>query len=142
MDTLRRLALTPVLVGIHAAYLLTEQIAAAATASSSAQPSTSSRHASRSPKHVAFSIVTSHGRISASSREPGAVRRNRLSDREPQRSRKGKEKAGMSRWTEEEAAVLETVREAVKWALQNEVDEISLWNEDGKFVTSSCSRLV
>jgi hypothetical protein len=36
------------------------------------------------------------------------------------------------RWTTAEALVLQTVREAVTWALQNEVDEISLWNEDGE----------
>jgi hypothetical protein len=47
-------------------------------------------------------------------------------------SRKGKEKAEDVRWTTAEALVLQTVREAVTWALQNEVDEISLWNEDGE----------
>ena len=132
MDSLRRLALTPVLLGIHAAYLLTEQIASAATSSTSARPTTPSRHSVRSPKHVAFSIVTSHGRHSASSRDPAALHGHSRSRREPQQSRKGKEKAREGHWTEQEACVLETVREAVAWALQNEVDEISLWNEDGE----------
>jgi hypothetical protein len=134
MDSLRRLVLTPVLVGVHAAYLLTEQIASAATSSTSARLSTPSRHSLRSPKHVAFSIVTSHGRHSASSRDSGANSGDSRSRREPQRSRKGKEKAREGQWTEQEACVLETVREAVAWALRNEVDEISLWNEDGELV--------
>jgi len=134
MDSLRRLALTPLLVGIHAAYLLTEQIASAATTSTSARPLTPSRHSLRSPKHVAFSIVTSHGRHSASSRDPEGEGGISCGRREPQPSLKGKEKAREVQWTEQEARVLETVREAVAWALRNEVDEISLWNEDGELV--------
>jgi hypothetical protein len=130
MDSLRRLAFTPLLLGIHAAHLIALQVSAA-TSGGSRIASSSSRNVQRRPRHVAFSIVTSHGREAASSREPNGDGRSTVTYRTTI-SRKGKEKAEDVRWTTAEALVLQTVREAVTWALQNEVDEISLWNEDGE----------
>jgi hypothetical protein len=132
MDSLRRLAFTPLLLGIHAAHLVALQVSAATFPTSRITPSSSSsRKPQRCPRHVAFSIVTSYGRKAASSREPAS---DGGSAAPSPRTRKGKEKAKDVHWTTEEALVLQTVREAVTWALQNGVEEISLWNEDGRWL--------
>ena len=135
MDSLRRLAFTPLLVGIHAAHLVVLQVSTITARTSRITTASTSRKAQKCPRHVAFSIVTSHGRKAASSR--AAENGDRPIDNSRRaRSRKGKEKAEDIRRTAEEDLILETIRQVVAWALQNGVDEISLWNEDGEQMAS------
>jgi hypothetical protein len=120
MDSLRRLVLTPLLVGIHAAYLVSERLQSDVSSSSQAV-----RHSPRSPRHVGFSLVTDE-HASGNSRDLSkCIRRS---------EEKGKGKQVDLQWTSEEGMILSCVTEAVQWAMENGVDEISLWNEEGKCV--------
>lgn len=127
MDTLQRIALTPLLIGIHSIDIISQLL----TPSASTYRSGSS---TKVPKHVGFSLVTS--KSSGSSSSSRVLRGSAAGTCSPRGSVKGKEKARSdgADWGVMEREMISCVEEIVEWGKGNGVEEISLCNEDGEYI--------